>query len=77
MENESWISPQLRQLQADGLERTLNVLPRAGGKFQAEGREFLNFSSNDYLNLSRDPASSAAPRQPCSAMVPGLGRRGW
>ncbi len=55
MVNESWISPQLRQLQADGLERTLNVLPGSGGKFHAEGREFLNFSSNDYLNLSRDP----------------------
>ncbi len=55
MENESWIPPQLRQLQADGLERTLQVLPRAGGKFVAEGREFLNFSCNDYLNLSRDP----------------------
>lgn len=55
MENESWVTPLLRQLRADGRERTLNVLPRAGGRFSMDGREYLNFSCNDYLDLSRDP----------------------
>ena len=53
--NESWIEPVLRRLRARGLERTLNVLPGVGGRFSIEGRECLNFSCNDYLNLSRDP----------------------
>ncbi len=76
MENESWISPQLRQLQADGLERTLNVLPRAGGKFVAEGREFLNFSCNDYLDLARDPRvlSRAAATMGCFGAGAGASR---
>ena len=57
MENESWVPPLLRQLRAEGRERTLNVLPRAGGRFSMDGREYLNFSCNDYLDLSRDPRS--------------------
>ena len=55
MENEGWVPPVLRQLRAEGRERTLNVLPRAGGRFSMDGREYLNFSCNDYLDLSRDP----------------------
>ena len=55
MENESWVTPILRQWRADGRERTLNVLPRSGGRFSMDGREYLNFSCNDYLDLSRDP----------------------
>ncbi len=55
MANESWIPPLLERLRAEGLERTLHVLPRGGGKFAMDGREYLNFSCNDYLNLARDP----------------------
>ena len=55
MQEEAWITPLLEDLRARGLERRLNVLPRTGGKFVAGGREFLNFSSNDYLDLARDP----------------------
>jgi 7-keto-8-aminopelargonate synthetase-like enzyme len=55
MQEEAWIAPLLEDLQARGLQRRLNVLPRAGGKFMAGGREVLNFSSNDYLDLARDP----------------------
>ena len=55
MDNEAWITPVLDHLRADDCERALNVLPRSGGKFLIDGREYLNFSCNDYLDLSRDP----------------------
>jgi 8-amino-7-oxononanoate synthase len=55
MQEEAWITPLLEGLQARGLERRLEVLPLAGGKFVAGGRVVLNFSSNDYLDLARDP----------------------
>lgn len=44
----------LDELAKKGLSRSLNPLPYAGGKFSMGGREYLNFSSNDYLNLSCD-----------------------
>ncbi|MGC8641351.1 MAG: 8-amino-7-oxononanoate synthase [Isosphaeraceae bacterium] len=55
MDNERWIAPVLEQLRADDRERSLHVLPRSGGRFAIDGRDFLNFSSNDYLNLSNHP----------------------
>jgi 8-amino-7-oxononanoate synthase len=55
MPKEAWIVPLLEDWRARGLERRLNILPRAGGKFPAAGREVLNFASNDYLDLAHDP----------------------
>ena len=55
MREEGWITPLIEGLRARGLERKLNVLPCVGGKFVAAGREFLNFASNDYLDLAREP----------------------
>lgn len=55
MADEAWIAPVLERLRAEDRERTLHALPAPGGKFLMDGREYLSFSSNDYLNLARDP----------------------
>lgn len=49
---EKWIQLILDKAKANGLERTARVYPDAGGKFEIDGKEMLNFSSNDYLDLS-------------------------
>jgi 8-amino-7-oxononanoate synthase len=55
-DREAWIEGVLEDLRARGLERSLRLQPAAGGKFLAgDGREVLNFSSNDYLDLARRP----------------------
>ncbi len=49
---EDWIQPILDEAKTQGLERTARVYPEAGGKIVINGKEVLNFSSNDYLDLS-------------------------
>jgi 8-amino-7-oxononanoate synthase len=47
---------ELNRLRADGLYRTLRTIASAQGpRLIIDGREFLNFSSNDYLSLANDP----------------------
>jgi 8-amino-7-oxononanoate synthase len=49
---EDWIQPILGEAKSQGLERTARVYPDVGGKITIDGEEILNFSSNDYLDLS-------------------------
>ena len=52
---ENWIQPLLDEARNQGLKRAARVYPEAGGKINIDGQEVLNFSSNDYLDLSRHP----------------------
>jgi len=52
---EDWIQPLLEEARSKGLERNARVYPEAGGIIKINGRDVLNFSSNDYLDLARHP----------------------
>lgn len=60
----AWIRDELSALDAAGLRRTRrNVLPLPAMRCRLDGRELVNFASNDYLNLSQDPRVIAAAQQ--------------
>lgn len=78
---------QLRNLQAEGLLRSLKPLDSpAGPRVTRDGRDLWNFASNDYLGLARHPqledalvegvrrygAGSAASRLVCGTLPPHL-----
>lgn len=72
MHSEGWINEQLCDLSKRHLDRHLEVYPEVGGKIRIGGRTYLNFSSNDYLNLARHPdvvarAGEALRAAGCSA----------
>jgi len=52
---EDWIQPILDEARLQGLERAARPYPEAGGKIKIDGKEVLNFSSNDYLDLAHHP----------------------
>jgi 8-amino-7-oxononanoate synthase len=63
-----WIQDDLADCRRHGLYRVRRCLESAQGvRVQYRGRTFLNFSSNDYLNLAADPqlarAAARAARQ--------------
>ena len=49
---EDWIQSILGEAKSQGLERMARVYPDVGGKLTIDGKEILNFSSNDYLDLA-------------------------
>jgi 8-amino-7-oxononanoate synthase len=57
---EGWVEGELARLRERHLDRRLTVSGGGGGRCRIEGREYLNFSSNDYLDLATDPAVVAA-----------------
>lgn len=59
-ESNQYFDKELDMLREQGLFRELRVLPQAGGKISVSGEKVLNFSSNDYLNLSNHPEVKAA-----------------
>lgn len=69
----SWMDDDLADLQRHGLRRERRRIQSSQGvRVRYDGRDFLNFSSNDYLNLAADPrlaaaASRAARRYGCGA----------
>jgi 8-amino-7-oxononanoate synthase len=58
---DSQLKEQLSVLEQQGLHRNLRVVEEThGNKITIEGRELINFSSNDYLGLSSHPAIAEA-----------------
>lgn len=61
---DSWARDDLAALEAKGLRRKLEPLESPqGARIRVGGREYLNFSSNDYLGLANDAAVRAAARE--------------
>lgn len=70
---ENWIPPLLAERREQGLERRLVAMPRAGGKLELDGQTFLNFASNDYLDLCRHPRVIAGARSALEGYGAGAG----
>ena len=52
--SDAFFEKELFRLKERGLLRDLYALPETGGEITVDGKTVINFSSNDYLNLSRD-----------------------
>jgi 8-amino-7-oxononanoate synthase len=59
-----WVAAALDELRAEGLLRHKQVVtPRPGGRCVIEGREYVNFATNDYLDLAGDRRLAEAASQ--------------
>ncbi len=57
----------LKERKEEGLLRGLTMVsPSGGGKIRVKGREYVNFSSNDYLGLAAHPELANAYREALS-----------
>ena len=61
---------------ADALRQRYAVTQGAGRWLQADGRQYLNFSSNDYLGLSHHPQIICAWQQGAERFGVGSGGSG-
>lgn len=60
----AWIDDELQKLDRDHLLRLRReISPLAGPRCRVDGRELVNFASNDYLNLAGDPRVVAAAQR--------------
>ncbi|NQT94401.1 MAG: 8-amino-7-oxononanoate synthase [Lentisphaerae bacterium] len=59
MNGEEWVPRELASLRERDLERRLSVCDNPGGRITVNGKSCLNFSSNDYLDLARNPEVAA------------------
>ena len=74
MSSSAWITAALEQLAAEGLlrrRRVTRLLPH--GRCEVGSRRVIDFASNDYLNLARDPGVVAAAAEALS--ISGVGAR--
>lgn len=60
---QSRIKNDLKRLSEESLLRKPRELSALGAKIEIQGKAYLNFASNDYLNLSRRPEILAAARE--------------
>ena len=68
------LSPALADLDAQGLRRRRRVLESPqGARVRVDGRDYLSFSSNDYLGLANHPAIAAAVREAIAQAGVGAG----
>ncbi len=63
MRAEGWIEEELARLREKSSYRSLTVYHETGVRIRSEGKTYLNFSSNDYLNMFNRPEVIAASRK--------------
>ena len=63
MNPEEWIDEEMHALHGQSAERSLRVVPEAGGVLRDVGSRCLNLSSNDYLNLGGHARVMTAARE--------------